>query len=161
EPLPEGHRVEGPAFLGELAYGAEDELVVPAIEVAFDQAVRHGVVGLGRKHQSAQDGLLGLHRLRRHAQLVHALFCAGLEAWVGVPETWACTHGSCCPAWPRGGRAVDGNPRRWLAPAVRKTLWISSGEHGHGCSPTPLSQALRPRKKRRAPCGALRMVRPT
>src|SRR5690606_25860028 len=86
-PLAEGDRVVGAVLLGKLADRAVDQLVVAAVEVAVDQVVGDAVVGIGRQHQSAEHRLLGLDRLRRHAQLLDP----AIAAWF-IAEPGTCGH---------------------------------------------------------------------
>jgi hypothetical protein len=84
EPLAERDRVVGTALLREFADGAEDQLVVAAIEIRIDQLVGDAVIGIGRQHQAAEHGLLGFHRLRWHAQLFDPVIGAALESLIGT-----------------------------------------------------------------------------
>ena len=68
--------------------------MVAAVEVAVGELVGDAVVGIGRQHQPAEHRLLGLDRLRRHAQLLDALVGAGLERWIAAREALACAHQS-------------------------------------------------------------------
>ena len=52
--------------------------MVAAVEVVFGELVGDAVVGVGRQHQAAEHGLLGLDRLRRNAQLLDALVACGV-----------------------------------------------------------------------------------
>src|SRR5690606_16933463 len=74
------------------ADGAEDELVVAAVEVVVGDDVGDAVEGIGRQHQAAEHGLLGLDRLRRQAELLDAAFVVSLE--LGA-EPLACAHQRC------------------------------------------------------------------
>jgi transcriptional regulator with XRE-family HTH domain len=68
---------------GQFADGAENQLVVASVEIRIHQLVGDAVIGVGREHQPAKNGLLGLYGLRRHAQLFDAVVGAALESLVG------------------------------------------------------------------------------
>ena len=78
KPLAQLHRVVGAVLLREFADGAVDQLVVATIEILVGEDVGDAVEGVGRKHQSAEHRLFGLHRLRRHPQLLDAAVGARL-----------------------------------------------------------------------------------
>jgi len=109
EPLAQGHRIERALALGQLADRPVDHLVVAAVEVALGQLVVDPVVGLRCQHQAAQHRLFGLHRVRRHAQLVDTRFIAiAIEAIAALSavgtEAGTGGHAAVFPA--KGARRV-------------------------------------------------------
>ncbi len=58
--------------------------MVAAVEIDFGQEVADPVERIRRQHQTAEHGLLGLHRLRRHPQ--------GVDLAVGTVRLGACGH---------------------------------------------------------------------
>jgi len=62
--------VTGLVALDQTGNGLENQLVIIAVEVLREDAVRDLVPSRGIQHQSAEYGLLGFHRMRRQPQAV-------------------------------------------------------------------------------------------
>jgi len=69
--LVHGDHVGRLAGIDQRTDGREDQLVLMAVEVALAQQVPHAIPGIVVQQQAAEHARLGLHRMRRHAQLRH------------------------------------------------------------------------------------------
>ena len=68
QPFRERHGVERAVTVGQFGDGAEDQAVIAAVKILFDDMIGHLVPGGVVEHQPAQYGLLRLQRMRRHFQ---------------------------------------------------------------------------------------------
>ena len=68
EPLGDGHHVAGVVRVDEGGDGAEDELVVAAVEVLLLDAIHHPIPARGVEHDPAEHRALRLGRARRHPE---------------------------------------------------------------------------------------------
>ena len=75
--LEDGDDVGRPAGVDQAADGGIDQAVLEAVEVAVGEQVAGAVPGAVVEHQPADDALLGLDRLRRHAQPRHLVVARG------------------------------------------------------------------------------------
>ena len=164
EPLAKRDRVIRAIALGQFADGPIDQLVVAAVEIGIDEFVGNPVVRIRCQHEPAEDGLLGFHGLRWHAQLLDAGIAAALESLVGtkpLARTHRCCHSPCRIVDAIGVLHSNGHPSRPARKALQIRLWITGAYRSRRDAmqnallmPSPC--ATQPQRKR-APFGARSM----
>ncbi len=80
EPVAERHRIVGHALVRQVLDRAKDQAMILAVEVPFVEPISNAIPRFRSQHQAAEYGLLGLDRMRRHAQ---CLDVGGRFAFVG------------------------------------------------------------------------------